>query len=482
MQARLLTLPKRQQILLGAGVVFLLAGSFMLTGSLIPLGALIALTIGYAVIRNPVWSICAFVVINVVIAIRPRTVLANDAPTALDLVFGIFLIGIIGYWIVKVRFFEGLQFNQSVGQLCMSLFTIWAIFVTALGFIFTENPFNTALREILNFLPMLILPVLYERFIEPDSKAEQSVMILILLAAGIMVIASVIQVRNNLAQAVYLYQTGYGKADSPLSGFLTLIAISMIISTRRSSRLTGPIIGLVCAILGVVISFKRGLYLATLLTTPILFFFSTPDERRKGFARLFVILLIGIICMIPVYYSSRFLRLMLTFYSHRFISSQNVTTDLSITNRYAEARYCLQAIMRSPIFGAGFGARFRTFQIIDRVHVWTGYCHNSYLYMIFKTGFVGAALFFAAFGSIILKGIKILRSPYCSTKYRIIVRASIAYLFLFLLVIYAEPAIDGKTDLMWIGLIWGYFLALENKIRKDETADSIITTGAVQLS
>ncbi|HEX5317092.1 MAG TPA: hypothetical protein VFX22_10620, partial [Candidatus Kapabacteria bacterium] len=125
----LLTLPKRQQILLGAAAVVLLAGSVIITHSLIPLGIILGGFLAYAVIRNPVWSIFAFIVINVILSLSPKQYIEGNAPSLLDISLGVILVGITIYWTVRLKFFERQNLSQSIGQLSMALFMIWSLIV-----------------------------------------------------------------------------------------------------------------------------------------------------------------------------------------------------------------------------------------------------------------------------------------------------------------------------------------------------------------
>ncbi len=471
MQARLLTLPKRQQILFGVGMVALLVVPFIMTQSLIPLGIILATAIGYTVIRNPTWSIFAFVVINVVLTLRPKQSLAGDAPTALDLILGIALAGILCYWITRLRFSESQPLSTSIGQLCLCLFFVWTLFVTVLGFLYDQNPFFAALREILDLTPLLILPILYERYITPDSKTEKLLFAIILLAGIVVIVRGIFDIRTNLLNVAYLFQIGRTHLDATFPGFLALIATSLLMSSRnlKMSLILGALLLLACV--GVVTTFSRNLYVATLVSLIIVLLSGTRVEFRRGSKRVLLTGATAVLCMVPVVLSNRLIRLLLLNYGLRFLSTpRSMTTDLSMLNRYAEYRDVWQTILRSPLFGYGFGARFRTFQIIDHIHVWASFTHNSYLYLAFKTGIPATLLFISAFLVFLYKGSKLIRSEKITNTARILVRASVAFLILFLIYAFNAPIFDSKTDMVWIGLIWGYFLALEQKLRNNNDA------------
>jgi len=479
---RLLTLPKREQILLGLGLVVLLVVPIMMTESLIPIGIVLAAAIAYAVIRNPVGSIFAFTVINVLLTLRPKQQLAGDAPTILDLGLGIILTGILFYWIVRFRIYEFGTLSTSVGQILLYLFSIWAVFVTLLGFVLDQNPFITGLREMLNISPLLILPVLYERYITPDSKTEQLLFATILLAGIVVIIKGVFDIRSNILEVAYLYQLGRTPFFEALPGFLALIAVSILMWSRNLKMVWGYSALLLFACVGVIITFSRNLYVATLVSIVIVLLSGSADEFLRGSKRLMLTLVAAIISMIPVYLTNRVFRLLLVHYGLRFLSTpRSMSSDLSMLNRYAEYHDVWQTILHSPLFGYGFGARFRTFEIIRHFHKLVGFTHNSYLYLAFKIGIPGMLLFFLAFFIFLYKGFKLTRSDKLTPTSRIIVRASVAFMILYLIYAFNAPILDSKTDMVWIGIIYGYFLALEQKLRKDNDA-KLLPSGITDIA
>ena len=472
MQARLLTLPKRQQILLGVGAVILLVVPFVMTQSLIPIGIILAAIIGYAVIRNPVWSIFAFVVINVVLAIRPKQELEGNAPSILDLLLGMVLVGISVYWIIRLRIFEREKLSQSIGQLCIALFMVWSVFVTIIGFIFNDWSINNAIRELLNLSPLLVLPILYSREIEPDSKNELRIFFTIIISAVIVIIWNIIFVKRSIATAVYLYETDRGAFDIGISCFLILFMTSILMMKQRWWQSLLSIFLLLFGFVGLVVSFTRTLYILIFLSMAIVLFLGTKQERKQGALRLLLTLVIAIIIAVPIIYSNRTIRLLLIHFGLRFLTTGHFGTDLSLLNRFSEAANIWKATMLSPILGNGFGARFRTFNIIGYFHQWSGFSHNSYLYIAFKTGIVGALLLCIAIFHYFLKWFRLERTYSDTPRSRIALRACVAFLVLVFLGAFIGPTFDSKTDLVWVGLVWGYFLAVDRNASVEPTIKS----------
>ncbi len=440
-----------------------------MSGSAIPMYALIGVALAVWVIRDPVRSLFAFIVINVVLTLRPASAGPDGLPSAFDLLMGTSLTGIMGYWLIKVRIFERDQLSNSLGQLAMALFIVWSVLVTAYGIVENNNPFNIALRELLNLTPLFVLPIIYERYVNAGSIIESSIFVSIAIIAIVMIIHNVALVRSNLSHVVYLYQMGRGSTEATLAGLIVVLSVSAMMYTRIWYYQVGLAALFMLGWIGTLVSFSRSIYVATILGMLITLFLGSSNERKRGSLSVLSTLLTVALLLVPFYNNMRLLRLVLANYLHRFTSSQNVTTDPSLLNRFSEWNGVLQAIYDSPIFGYGFGGSFRYFQVISRFHGWTGFSHNSYLYIAFKTGVIGLLLILVAFGSYGGKAFHLLQRSTLTDYQRILVRACLAYICLFLIDAYFEPSFDSKTDLIWIGIIWGYFLSLlkQEKVQMD---------------
>jgi O-antigen ligase len=287
--------------------------------------------------------------------------------------------------------------------------------------------------------------------------------------------------RNHVLHAIYLYQMGRANSDDMLSALLIFAATSVLMTVKSFWKSLTALLLLMLGVMGVVITFSRTLYIVVIVCIALIVFLGNRKESWQGMRRLITAGLAGVAALIPFYYSSRVLRLMLLSYGFRFLSTQHLGTDLSLVNRYVEWKYEWQDILRSPILGYGFGGQFRTFSIIRFAHSWMTFSHSSYLYIIFKTGFIGGALFFGAYVSFLIKGFRLLRSDRLTQRTRIILRASMGYLIGMLIYAYAAPVLDSKTDLIWVGLIWGYLLVLGKHVNPQAGIAASISSSTRQI-
>src|SRR5439155_10708520 len=122
-------------------------------------------------------------------------------------------------------------------------------------------------------------------------------------------------------------------------------------------------------------------------------------------------------------------------------------------------------ITLSPLFGYGFGTQFRAYNIIAHFHTWMGFSHNSYLYIIFKSGLVGGFLFIVSTLIFLVMGLQVVRSTRLSVQSRAVARICLAFLVVFLIGAYIGPAFDSKTGVSLMGLTWGAIITLHRKDR-----------------
>jgi O-antigen ligase len=129
----------------------------------------------------------------------------------------------------------------------------------------------------------------------------------------------------------------------------------------------------------------------------------------------------------------------------------------------------LARIMESPIVGNGFGASFRFFDVLTYAHQWYPFSHNSYLFILFKTGLIGGILFFGALLGFVLKGFRLLREPMLDARARMLLRAVMASILVQLFGAFTGPTFCSKTPMVWLGLCWGFLLATEKRLGREDS-------------
>ena len=459
-------LPLKTQLYLSCSVIVLVAFSFIYTQSAIGLAVVAGAMVLWKVIQSPLLSILGFIFIDVLIIFFPRARGVEGVPTAMDLGIGIVLALIVGYWLFRIRIIEWQPLSTSPLQVSLMLFFAWSVLVTAGGIVVENNPPAAGLREILNFIPLLIIPVLYERYIVPGSKDENWIFGSVLVSGIVLAIWNILYVRSNLAQVYYLYQMGRGYFDVLLEPFLIVILLSYLMLEKRPLQSVAAITMVLLELLALILSMTRTMYAATPFAVLLIWFLARRDERKRVLSR---VIWIGFLASVGVFLaviSSHLILMVAKATWSRIASAQLMGHDASMLEKFSEWTAETHAITRSPILGHGFGAYFRFFSTIVHYHIYQNFSHNSYLYTIFKTGFVGAVLFFIPFFGSLYKSFRLARKGEVPTRSRILLLGCFGCLIIALFSAYVGPVLfDSKTDLMWIGLIWGYLLAVEKQLQ-----------------
>ncbi|HET6402079.1 MAG TPA: O-antigen ligase family protein, partial [Candidatus Kapabacteria bacterium] len=281
----------------------------------------------------------------------------------------------------------------------------------------------------------------------------------------VIAIGNILVMRHNIAQAYFLFQTGRASLDTLLAPFIIVILVSYLMAEKQPWRIRASIILLLIETTALAVSFIRNMYIATPIVAMIVLWLGIREERKRGARRMLAAGFVGFIALTVAIFFLPLLLLMLKAFFLRLLSTQSLGHDLALRERFAEWSGEWLAIKQSPILGHGFGGSFRIFDIGSGYHTWMSFSHSSYLYIIFKTGIIGALLFFVQFFTFLHKGFRLARNKSLSERSRVVARGCFGCLILLLFSAFLGPVFDSKTDLMWVGLIWGYFLALERQIR-----------------
>ena len=438
--------------------------AFFVTGSvLIPCIAVVAVCLAVYVVSDPVRSIFAFILINVALTLRPHGAQQGDAPTAFDLAMGVCLVGIMVYWVVRLRILENQTLSMSIGQLAIAIFMVWSVILTAYMLVFGNNVMFPAIRETLNLSPLIVLPFLYEKFIDPESDKQQRIFVILIVVGCVQVLWNVWRVKSSIGEAVYLWEVGRGNTDESFSAFLMLIGAAMLIHAKGWHRYSLAVALFALGWVGIAVCFSRTLYVASVAAIIILVALSGKGMYRKASSRIALAFGFMSLPLVPIYFVSRTIRLLMKSYLIRFLSTSHYKTDASLLNRFSEWRAIGHEIVQSPIIGWGFGSRFRYYQIIAHFHQISAYSHSSYLYIVYKVGVFAAISFFIAYFGFVYKGIILLRNRNIDDKNRGMLLAGVSYLLLTIIDSYTTPMLNSKTDMVWVAVIWGYILSLEAK-------------------
>lgn len=464
-------LPRRNQWTIAIiAVCILIFALWSNSLSLIPIGVLGLFGL-WVILRNAFRSLLALIGIDVLISSRPQFLQASDSGLSpIDLLAGVVMVSILAYWTIRIRIVQDEPLSQTSAQLSLILFFLWSILVTAINSVLFENRPLVAVRELLNLSPLFIIPILYLEIVSKHPDHEIRIFGTLIGASMLILVENVVHVRQSILDAVYLYEMGRGNIDLSIGALSVIGGASYLMFETRKSRIRWGILFLLLQIGGLIMSFSRTHYVVVPLVTLGIIFWGTRRERIRGMQGILKTLTIALVGIAVVVIQSRLAQLMLKRYIVQFTSSSHIRTDRSLLSRFAEWKGEWQSILHSPIIGHGFGSEFRFLQNVPATfHTWVGFSHNSYLYLIFKTGFLGALLFLYCYVWFISKGFQLSLNKHLTERDRMITRTGIGFLLISLFEAYMGPAFDSKAAMISVGLVWGYFLALDYRMKLSTT-------------
>ena len=145
---------------------------------------------------------------------------------------------------------------------------------------------------------------------------------------------------------------------------------------------------------------------------------------------------------------------------NRFISSGSGLGDISVAARFREYADILAAIKENPLIGHGMGATFTYYNILERITEQSLYAHNAFLFLIFKVGIIGAALFFAYF-FLIMKTSFVLSRRKVGSMFDVAINRAILVVLLGLLMIATNSGVMvDKEALFLISLCAGLTMSM----------------------
>jgi hypothetical protein len=255
---------------------------------------------------------------------------------------------------------------------------------------------------------------------------------------------------------------------TPDSGLTCVVIVGCLLSMRliwKYTPIAQPAIWLVVVGSGLfvgLVSYTRGHFLVLALI--LLLMTVVSRSRLQTFVRigtgalivtLFAWLAYGFLDAVDAQYARYFLQPLSAFRGKVLdgLLFENVQVDTSALWRVRESQLALEYFSKNWIIGSGFGARYRTFtrgEIFDGVRGLT-YIHNGYLWILVKTGLIGAIAVLLAGALAIRRVLTVSQSSglHRATVLGLVVLAALATQMI------TSPTIIENANSLLVGIIVG---------------------------
>jgi O-antigen ligase len=339
-------------------------------------------------------------------------------------------------------------------------FIVWTLGIGVVRMFGGEVDYIVLVKDFLAFMPFFLLPACYMEIVEKHKNAEEFLVKCMLVLWIAVFVASAIKIRSSLLQAVYLFELGTSRYDTLNGGLMIFIFLSlaMVPSFKKKWFLYS---GLLISVLSLILTFGRSVWLGTVLFIPIVVLLGNRSERKRGYSFIIKALCISLILLVLGYIFIPAVKIGLVFLGSKLFSASKLKTDASMYNRYVEWESLWKYITASPLAGYGFGGKYNAYNWLLGFTMHTGYSHNAYLSILFKSGIVGFILLMVPVVGFLVKGIKYAIDKNIPEKERAYLRAGVALMLNILLLGYTGNIFFSREMSMYIAFFWCYCMQIE---------------------
>lgn len=317
----------------------------------------------------------------------------------------------IGIILVRSRVEPGFVLNHTPLDLPLLAFYSIAILSTIIAILHSSLTFNQSLGEIRNISSYLIFFIVVNliRNKQQLQRLLKGLFFLATLVAMFMIIQYFMGHSIKILPGRVEELITAGNADPgvtrilpPGQSLVLVVLICLIVLLIFDRKPTAFIFRFIQAsIIGLALlfTFARNFWVALLLAIIFVWYLiSEQDKVRTAKIAIWSLFVVGIVCVpIAISMGSKAYNL-INSSATRFMTifSPNTLNEESLQYRYIENSYAFSQIASHPLIGSGLGSVYRSCDrridsSCDSISVWNflTFIHNSYLWIMLKTGLLG---------------------------------------------------------------------------------------------
>ncbi|MDA0379325.1 MAG: O-antigen ligase family protein, partial [Bacteroidetes bacterium] len=308
-----------------------------------------------------------------------------------EALYGLYYLFFLAYWFFTRSILNGETVCRTREERVLLMFLVFVTLTVPVSFLFEVYP-----GDLMGEWLSLTMLGFYWPIREAVEKHPKGLRVVIgsVMFVGLFVLArNLLEYRSDLANAEALWQiaTSRAIANESLLMVPALFSIVLFLRTKswwgRAFFLT-MVLGLFA---GLILTQSRAYWVAFFLGAGVTFLFVPMKDRVR-------MLTVGILSATGVFALAWFvlgdyLLLVLTGLLDRFLTLETaVTKDISLINRFLEAKGVWKHIQVNPILGHGMGVPYRFFNITYMYSEVKTFVHNGYVALWFKFGIWGLGM------------------------------------------------------------------------------------------
>jgi O-antigen ligase len=444
-------------IALGVCALFLIAQFLHLPSILFGILPL-AFVLGSNIIGSGRAALYVFIGTSLALTFRMSVTKSTDI---IDILAGLVIGSISIWWCLRLLVVERANLTYSVPQLLSALYFVWGLLIGVGGVLWWNNELNDWIREFFIQCPLLIIPMLCARFIEPGSKEERIFHRFVFGSVIAVIMASFAKYAVAATQSLYAYQIGRLAAEPSAAVILLLLCIAFRLYKVKWIHPFWQLLVSVLSVGLVILCGFRTVWVGVTIVVCLLFLIT--ERRLWGNGLRFMLSLTAVLLSIGTYLfiNLPIFRIFVVMTVDRALSTTQVNTDPSLLNRYIETNLVSGLFAQSPLTGYGFGAKYQMFDWLLGYSYLTSYSHNGYYFVALKTGIIGLALLFGAYVWFMARAVKIMRDKAENAKTRAIAAVATCYFVCQLISNLTLNVFGERNAMVWIGLFWAFILCQE---------------------
>jgi O-antigen ligase len=302
------------------------------------------------------------------------------------------------------------------------------------------------IREFALFIPYLMYFPIRDHV---SVKSEEGIIVALLVVCFFSAVWGVVRYHSLLEVAQYFWQVGGNRIRSNAPLFMAAVIILLAFLAARKYNLLLVLVAISLNAVAEGFTFARGYWAATALGVGLLILTMRGKARRRVLT-FSALSLLAVVLTLLVMFPELFSRVILGFGVRL---EQTGFADVSLQSRLAESESVLRYIARSPLIGYGLGSEFSFFNPLGYITSVSWYIHNGYLFLLFKFGIVGAALFMAFYSAMFVRTVRMARTSEGLTKSLLL--AFVSIMGVMLIVNITSPQFYDRGSLLILTVMWG---------------------------
>lgn len=393
-------------------------------------------------LQNLFWGLCSVILSFLYIYVKAE----SEGIDFIEIIFGFYFILFLAVWFLRRVIIEKKKFIKDWTDIALILFITSTVFSLALAFVGGNNMLK-AIRELIPLLTYLLyFPII--DLTDTDKRLK-------VLIACFICFFSLVALRNYyfyikaLSSVTALWElTILSRQTSGEVFFLIMVilSLSVLIYTKSFRMKLLSIIGLIFFGVMDILTYTRGIWIATAVSLFSLFFLVGKKQKTTI---VIAIVLIVISTIIFATKSEGLIHSAFLVVTERFmtLSPGKILMDLSLQDKILEAKVLINKISKNPIAGYGLGSTFSFYTPLRGYLRDYWYSHNFYLFIWFKLGILGLMSFLILFIGTIITGKKC-KGTSISNEYYALVLGSVASMIGLLVGSMTLPDLFSKGSIL----------------------------------